>query len=267
DGPIELPKLDGFSGDRCYSFGPGKPAGGVYGSADFAWEEHIDNYLMRFAKPLARILRFAEPRDAIYLILNARRPGRKNEERDRMKAAYKMASFAKDQVRLQRICKKLGVYIDYDSYGTKGDVMGAWLWLDSDFTGIFVETCDGRLFLGNGDGYHRQGSFECLHELPGMCEDPPDDETVAQEEEDQQWMLDPVFYRSYDLGDARACQGAILRACNLGVDSGREWQCPCDEKYWHEYERLKPLLEARVAKRSPAKKAAMTKLRKILNDS
>jgi hypothetical protein len=248
-GTAELPKLDRFTGPR--SIRP-EEGGVIYSTAEYAQEEHVDSYLLALSVPLGRIMKFCGGEEAMYLVLNAK--GRHGEVRDRIEAAKEVACHASDQIKLKCLSRHLGIYLDHD--GLKDGVMGAWVWLDACFTGVFVETCGGQMYLGTGDGYHRQGGYELLRDGPVE----PDE---AVEEEDA-WQCHKVWYGVYPLVVPMDCQTALLKACSLALSNPEEWADPCDEKYGRQYENVRRMLRKRVKGRNPRVTESIERHRMVL---
>lgn len=249
EGEFDLPKLDGLPGERSISFGAGEKVG-RHGSLGFAQEEHVDGYLLRYARPLSFVTRFTDARQAHYLILQARQ-GRK--DRSRLKAAYQIAKFWKDHVALKHCLHAIGGFLDYDGIAHDGKVLTAWLWLDAEFTGVYVEAGQGKLWLGQGDGYYRQGGYDVCDGGDGPVEADDEDETPH-----------PAFYQATPLDSPMAVKTALYQTALLGIEDKRGWSVPCDERYWHSHERYRPLLEKRVEARHAGVKAALSRARKAL---
>jgi hypothetical protein len=219
-----------------------------YGSEAGAWESHIDNYLGQIAPYIVKVGRLTGAKAAMSLILNAQDEkviGKKHKH-DRLYAAKFVAEkIVPPMLKVKSALRGADIYLHWDCY----EPGLAWVWYRAEFTGLCIAVVDGRLIFGEGDGYHR------------AAPDVEDDGDTWEDERDGSIQVN----RSYDPADSVVVREAILKEAKrlLRVDDS---PCPCDEKYWHYYQRIKPMLERRLkrkkARLKKKKKASATELGK-----
>ena len=227
NGPILLPKLDGFDGERSIS---NSAAGSewVYGSEEFAWEWHIDRYLEKLAPYIVQIARLTGARQAIGLI-HAVRNHRDNEQRhNRLEAAKAFAKQVPVWLQVKRAVRKDRIYLDFDHY----EPGVAWVWLGTEFTGVCIALVDGKVWLGEGDGYHRSGEHGAEEGSTWTDGDDGSVHTVKG--------YDPS--NEIEVRDTVYCEA--IRKLSIGHEHP-EW-LPCDERYWRRYCRIKKYLEKKL---------------------
>jgi hypothetical protein len=203
-----LPKLDRLSdGSPSTSLSPGDVE--RYGSEDFAVEDHVDKYLDKFVVPFSKLLALVPPAEAMNLIGTRRNC---DKERDRLKAVQYLATLVPFHLKLRRILPK-DIYFDIDP----GEPEAAWVWKGPIFTGLMVgvDPETGRFKMAEGDGYHRV----------------PIGSSIGIKLEDRETIR-------------RVFKKEVERYVRQSLKDEQS-HTPCDEKYWHRYKHIKPILVER----------------------
>lgn len=207
---FHLPRLDQFN--NCAHSILLKGGNTYYGSEGFVWEETIDDYLWKFCKYFSQITQVIDSNKALELILT-RRNGSKL--RNRLRAAKEIASLVNSYKQIINILDPCDIYLDWDVYHAEQ----AWVWRGTKFTGVLIEIHEGRIYFGEGDGYHRGSDHEA-----------DTDETT-----------------SFNLSDAKGTQKAIKQEIRKSLKE--DWSEPCDERYWSRYLKIRAMLQERKSQK------------------